>query len=303
MKVRRFGKLAALVLSVLAATSARAVVITDGAGLGAVAPGDWLGVGLIEKTTDTTHQNGATGVLIGPHSFLTAGHVVAGWANNQAKVEINGQLYTSTAIALHPNYSPTGDRYDVAVVTLNQDVAGITPYAINTGFLNELSAGPATLVGYGVGGDPTTGENPSLYPYGTKRAGNNTIGMVTTTNTTVTDGQGNADVLVEAGLILFDFDNPSNPGVDPLNDGVAILKEGDSTTRDSGAPIFQQYNSQWVVTAIAVSGTGTPTYGDIAINVQMADVASWVAGQVPEPGTLSLLGAAVLPFLARRKRR
>lgn len=302
MKMRSLSiRLAGLGLSVLGAASARGVVISDGAGLGAVGPTDWLGVGLIEKTTDTASENGATGVLIGTRSFLTAGHVVEGWLNSQARIEIDGQIYTSTAIALHPSYSFSNDRYDVAVVTLDRDVTGVTPYAINTGFMNELTSGPATLVGYGVGGDPATGENATLYPYGTKRAGVNTIGMVTTSSTLVSDGQGN-DVTVDPGLILFDFDNPAAPGIDPLGDGAALLHEADSTTRDSGAPLFQQYQSQWVITGIAVSGTGDPTYGDIGVNVRMADVGAWVAGQVPEPGALGLAGAAAVGLLRRRRR-
>ena len=66
--------------------------------------------------------------------------------------QINGVTYSSSAIAINPNYTG-GDDADVAVITLcpgHLRRHTLLPY--NTGALNELTAGPGIKVGFGVGG-------------------------------------------------------------------------------------------------------------------------------------------------------
>jgi V8-like Glu-specific endopeptidase len=137
------------------APAAGAAITSEGSGLGITT--DWAGVGML----GTASSFSATGTLIGPHSVLTAAHVVEGLSGAQVRFQINGVTYTSSAVAINPGYNG-GDDSDLAVVTLSQDVLGVSYYQYNTGSLNELTAGPGIKVGYGVGGNGTSGAQAGL---------------------------------------------------------------------------------------------------------------------------------------------
>jgi hypothetical protein len=284
--------LAALLLSL--APAAGAAIISDGPGLGVTT--DWAGVGKLGDASSFY----ATATLIGPHSILTAAHVVEGLAPTNARFEINGVIYTSTAIAIHPAYTGADDA-DLAVVTLSQDVTSVPYYQYNDGSLNELTAGPGIKVGFGVGGDGTTGAQPSLYPYGVKRAGMNAIDLVTTSPTTVTDAHGNTATF-PAAMLLYDFDNHLTSTSGPLGGPAVGPNEIDTAAGDSGAPMFQfsPALNDYIITGITVGGTDDLSrYGDIANDLQIADYAPWIASQVPEPTALAFAGLALI--LIRRR--
>jgi uncharacterized protein YkwD len=109
----------------------------------------------------TGQLSGCTGTLIGKRTVLTAGHCVG----SSGYFKVGGQKYYSAKIYRHPSYGG-GNRNDVAVMILKQDVQGVTPSPIATQAPQDGQA--ITLVGFG-----KTGENKS--DYGTKRFTTNTI--------------------------------------------------------------------------------------------------------------------------------
>src|SRR3954471_14571464 len=94
---------------------ARGIIISSGPGLGVTT--DWAGVGQIG---DLSNFYG-TATLIDPLHVLTAAHLVDGLGNTQARFNVAGNTYTSTSVVMHPGYNGL-DRYDLAVITLNQPV-------------------------------------------------------------------------------------------------------------------------------------------------------------------------------------
>jgi secreted trypsin-like serine protease len=278
------------------ASTVSAAIISEGPGLGVST--DWAGVGMVGSATTFS----GTGTLIGTHSILTAAHVVEGLAANGARFQIDGITYSSTAIAINPNYTG-GDDADVAVITLSQDILSVPFYPYNTGALNELTAGPGIKVGFGVGGNGITGAQPGLYPYGTKRAGSNTIDMVTTGPTHVTDAFGQG-MTVPAGMLLYDFDNHLTGTNGPLGGPAVGSHEIDTADGDSGGPMFQfsPALNAYIITGITIGGTdGLSRYGDIANDLRVASYAPWIASQVPEPTSLGVIALGLL--CARRRRR
>jgi secreted trypsin-like serine protease len=279
------------------AHAAGAAITSEGSGLGVTT--DWAGVGML----GTASSFSATGTLIGPHSVLTAAHVVEGLSGTQVRFQVNGVTYTSTAVAINPGYNG-GDDSDLAVVTLSQDVLGVPYYQYNTGSLNELTAGPGIKVGFGVGGSGATGAQPALYPYGTKRAGSNMIDMVTTSTTHVTDGLGNL-FTVPAGMLLYDFDNHLTGTNGSLGGPAVGASEIDTTAGDSGGPMFQFSSAlnAYVITGITIGGSDDLSrYGDIANDLRVASYAPWIAAQVPEPTAIGSIAAIAL-FCGHRRRR
>jgi len=105
--------------------------------------------------------SGCTGTLIGKRTVLTAGHCVGSYGY----FKVNGQKIYSKRIYRHPSYGG-GNRNDVAVMILKQDVQGVQPTPIATQAPTNGMA--ITLVGFG-----KTGEYKK--DYGTKRFTTNTI--------------------------------------------------------------------------------------------------------------------------------
>ena len=193
------------------------------------------------------------------------------------------------------------------MITLDRDATGMPTYAINTGSVNELTAGNGIKVGFGYGGDGTNGTtaaNMALYPYGTKRAGQQAIDLISTTTLTLTAGHGNP-ITVEPGLLGYDFDNHQLGTSGPLGGAAVGPDEIDTTEGDSGGPMFQwdAAHGQYVITGITVDGSDPLSrFGDISLDVRIADNAARIAAQVPEPGAVGVMGAAAMLFALRRSR-
>ncbi|HYE17739.1 MAG TPA: trypsin-like serine protease [Tepidisphaeraceae bacterium] len=304
--LKSFAKPAALLALLAVAPATHAVIITAGPGQGATT--DWSGVGQIIPTSPAGPNDFfGTGALIAPTKVLTAAHVVDGLALNQVKFVFGGVEYVASAIAKHPSYTGT-DEHDIAVVTLTQAVANADVYHFDDGTLVPAGTGQVGYkVGFGVGGDGTTGAtaaSAATYPYGTKRVARNTIDLITTADTPVVDGRGNAYTLAP-NLLAYDFDNHLTAAAGPLGAAALGPDEGNTTVGDSGAPMLQWSTAvgAYVITGLSISGTDDfSRFGDIAFDTQVAAHSTWVAAQVPEPAALGALTIAGATLLARRRR-
>jgi V8-like Glu-specific endopeptidase len=324
---RTSAALAAAIFSLGLSLSSSGIVMTVGPAGGGTTSA-WDGVGTITNG----FPDGGTGTLLDPYHVLTAAHIVAGLpAGHTVTFHVNGIDRTVSSIAYLGNYvggQPTStsdgttttrdysiaDRSDIAVLTLSSPITGVTTWQYNNGSLVESTAGPAHLVGYGYGGDGTSGENGAAYPFGTKREAINAVDRVFSTTTdvagrTVSETSGNRNAVLPASVLAWDFDNTSTNG--PLG-GPALLPntgpvEGDITTGDSGAPIFQfdpSLNS-YVITGVAIDGTDDLSrFGEISWATRTADYSSFIASAVPEPTSIAglLVGTALLLSRHRSKK-
>lgn len=157
---------------------------------------DYPAVGLIGDTSDDF----CTGTLIAPQYVLTAGHCAEGVGNTSGTFTVGGQSYQTERVYLHPNYNGNAigsdSANDIAIYKLSQPVVGITPMDIFRGIpqVGQL----LTLVGFGGGGNGTTGSNGD---FGIKRVGTTPIDEVSRT------------------LISWNFDNNTEANTAPGDSG------------------------------------------------------------------------------------
>jgi hypothetical protein len=166
---------------------------------------------------------------------------------------LDGQTYTTEQVHLHPDWNDsvfgTDAANDIALYELNQAVSGTTPSPIFTG--TPQVGDELTLVGFGAGGDGTSGHNGD---YGIKRVGTTPIDQVTSTlihwsfddntesNTAPGDSGGPAFLLVDgvyqvagvtSGGDQYDAgigDNSFDTRVDPYQHWINQIMEGGGTT-------------------------------------------------------------------------
>jgi hypothetical protein len=291
------------------------------AGSGVISNSSWDGVGTIV----VSGFNPGTATLIDSTHLLTAAHLVydgatqTAFSPSQVSFTLDGNTFSVSNVAVDPNYTGTGssdatsDRYDIAVVTLTKPITNVTTYAYNTGTVNELTAGSAYMVGYGVGGDGTNGANPSQFPFGTKRLGETNLSLVTTSPQNLTDSYG-ASATLPPGVIAWDFVQydptaPGGPPVGPLGDTAVGPDEADSTNGDSGGPIFQwdAATGQYIITGISIDGIDSLSrFGDISWATEVSAYSGFIDSidpVVPEPTLLGPLFLGSLLVLSRRRRR
>ncbi|HEX7182878.1 MAG TPA: trypsin-like serine protease [Thermoanaerobaculia bacterium] len=155
----------------------RAAAITYGQPDG----GDHPNVGAIvaEYLTPGVKDLFCSGTLISPTVFLTAAHCTAfleangleAWVTFDADYTSRSKIYLGT-MHTNPNYTfSQNDPGDIAVITFDRPIRGITPAALpSAGLLDRLFAEGAltgehfTAVGYGVH-EPTRGGGPPSFPF------------------------------------------------------------------------------------------------------------------------------------------
>jgi hypothetical protein len=221
---------------------------------------DYLAVGLIGESGD----HFCTGTLIAPQYVLTAAHCAEGVGNTSGTFTVGGRSYQTERVFIHPNYNGNAigsdSANDIAIYKLSQAVVGITPMAIFTGIpqVGQL----LTLVGFGGGGNGTTGTNGD---FGIKRVGTTPIDQVTRT------------------LIHWDFDNNT---------------EANTAPGDSGGPAFLTINGVKYIAGVT-SGGDSPnaSIGDHSFDTRVDAYADWItsiAGVTGGGGG----GGTVLPTLS-----
>ena len=192
-----------------------------------------------------------SGTLISPIHVLTAGHcAVDGEGNAMADTdgtfEVNGRVYQTSRVFLHPDYDGWTLANDIAIFQLSEPVVGVTPEMISR--LVPVVGQDLTIVGFGGGGTGETGHNGD---YGTKRVGETVIERVTATE------------------IQWTFD----PG------------ESNTAPGDSGGPGFITVDGQRLLAGITSYGTSySAAFGDQSGDVRVDAYAEWIDSIVDDAG-------------------
>jgi secreted trypsin-like serine protease len=192
-----------------------------------------------------------SGTLISPLHVLTAAHCAElAVGPRDGAFELDGRLYTTSQIYIHPDFNSRTLDNDLAIYELREAVEGIIPSPINRTVprVGQL----LTLVGFGAGGGGPEGEDGT---FGVKMVGVTEIEEVTET------------------LIIWRFDS---------ND------ESNTAPGDSGAPCFLDFDGEFIVAAVASGGTEPDAgFGDVAFNTRVDAFADWIdsvvlSGEPPE---------------------
>lgn len=218
-----------------------------------------------------------SGVLINEYYFLTAAHIINGFAADQFTFTIGGFDYAAVA------YTVSGVD-DLAVFQLASPVLNVTPALIYTGSA-EFGA-TATIVGFGLGGNGTSGGTGSR---GTKHAATNII-----------DGVG-------ARLLAYDFDS-GLAGDNVRGTATQTANEGLIAYGDSGGGTFATIGGQTYLigihSGVNLDGDGfSYNCGDEGVDVRVSAASGFIQSAVPEPSSLVLIGAGLGCLATRRHRR
>jgi len=255
--------------------------------------GDFTGGTLFRlNTTDTS----SVYVLTAAHIGLPGGGFT-----------INGQNIAVVARTVHPDFDNDTTQNDIAVVQLASAPVGVTPITLYTG--NTEATQTATIVGYGATGTGLTGATAGTQ--GTKRAGTNVVDAYAQT---LANGAivATPDNSASNYKLVTDFDAPAGTvGTFPSAFGspVPLDTEYQVADKDSGGALILNISGVDYLAGLTsqivnfnADGTGTG-YSDWSVFTRVSSFQTFVAGVVPEPGAVGLMGlCAAVGLLARRRR-
>jgi hypothetical protein len=237
---------------------------------------------LVNVTADYLGQlTVSSGVLLNSEYVLTAGHVAYSPPGTTGfSVSVNTSLnYVTTPgitdpvskVTTYPGFDYTFNGPDISILKLQ------TPLSATQLTIAGSSIGEQLMMaGFGQQGTPATGLSP-------------------------TNGSS------EAWNVIVDSGNPNNVSDQYYNDGefaslLNIPLNGRGAPGDSGGPVFDQSNN---LVGIVVGGWGgTEAIGGTTyLDFGQPDVQQWIAAntvEVPEPGSLLIIGLSAGMFLLRR---
>ena len=197
----------------------------------------------VGQLTDITGTVQGVGTLISPRHVLTAAHLVDGLAATDGRFQVGTSTFATQEIFIQPNFNAaalgTDAGNDIAVLLLDREVTDVIPSAI---FRDVPAVGEfLTLVGFGEGGDGTTGADGMP---GTKRVGDSAIDLVSPT------------------LLVRDFDDDT---------------ESNTAPGDDGAPGFLNENGRLLVAGVFSTSTqANAAIGDRAFDSRVDNYAAWI---------------------------
>jgi Ca2+-binding RTX toxin-like protein len=199
----------------------------------------------------------STGTLIAPAFVLTSAQDVMGFAATDARFTVAGQTFSSLEVTVHPNFDATqlgtDAANDIAIIQLDRDVPGVVPSPLfrSAPIVNDL----LTIVGFGAGGDGTTGEDGT---FGMKRSGTTPVDIVTPT------------------LIQWNFDDDTESNIAP---------------GDMGGPNFVQVGAELLLAGISSTNTlANAVIGDLASATRVDVYTDWIDFIVGTVGTSNRQG-------------
>lgn len=254
------------------------VVSDDPANHEVTPPSDYDMVGLMVWRGDP----GSTAILIDPWHILTAAHALYPGTLSDHRFELHladgTHEFQIAERFIHDDYEhgvfPT---VDVAVGRLDRStgLSGYGLYALS----NEVGK-IGVLVGYGMSGTGLTGQDPN-YPKGTKRSGQNHIGLKYTPPGETIE------------YLLMDFDGPAGGG--PLGGttlGAAL--EVMFASGDSGGPTFVSSGGNLLVAGLNITLSDQnangkiPDFGDLGWALPVSQYRTWITNQIPPYKTLTI---------------
>ena len=210
-------------------------------------------VGIVGDATTGT----SSGTLIAPTFVLTSAQNVTGFAATDARFTLGTETFSSVAISIHPNFDATqlgtDAANDLAIIELDRPATAVAPSQLfrNPPAVNDL----LTIVGFGAGGDGTTGEDMT---FGTKRSGTTPVDVVTPT------------------LIQWSFEDDTESNIAP---------------GDTGGPNFVQIGAELFVAGISsFNSQANAAIGDVASATRVDAYANWIDFVLGTPGTSNRQG-------------